>query len=65
MITAASASVSRRDSSSTSMVPGRIDSTCSPVTSGVEIAADAALTEVTPGTITALKRSVSRVCICM
>ena len=29
------------------------------------VAADAALTDVTPGTITASKRSVSRVCMCM
>ncbi len=65
MITAASLSASRRVSSAVGSVPGRIDSTSSPCTSGVAIAAEAALTEVTPGTITASKRSVSRVCMCM
>ena len=64
-MTAASVSASRRSSSSAGSVPGRMVSTWSPWTRGVAIAADAALTDVTPGTITASKRSVSRVCICM
>ncbi len=64
-MTAASVSESRRWSSSAGSVPGRIVSTWSPWTSGVATAADAALTEVTPGTITASKRSVRRVCMCM
>ena len=58
-------SANLRLSSSTGRVPGIIVSTSSPWTRGVPVAADAALTEVTPGTITASKRSVSRVCMCM
>ena len=65
MITAASVSASLRRSSSGGSVPGRIVSTSSPWTSGVPVAAEAALTEVTPGTITASNRCVSRLCMCM
>ena len=65
MITAASVSARRRASSLTGSVPGSTDNTSSPVASGVPIAAEAALTDVTPGTITALKRSANRVCMCM
>ncbi len=50
-------SASLRLSSSTGSVPGRIVSTSSPWTSGVPVAADAALTDVTPGTMTASNRS--------
>ncbi|PQM43984.1 hypothetical protein C1Y40_05857 [Mycobacterium talmoniae] len=63
--TAASVSASRRVNSATPSVPGSTDSTSSPATSGVAVAAAAALIDVTPGTMTASNRRVSRVCRCM
>lgn len=62
---AASVPRSLRVSSSVGMVPGSTVSTCSPSTNGVPSAADAALTEVMPGMISASKRSASLRCICM
>ena len=51
MIAAASVCRSRSASTSGDSVPGQHVSTSSPSTSGVPIAADAALTDVTPGTM--------------
>ena len=65
MIAAASVPRSRRVSSSAPSVPGSTVSTSFPSTSGIDSAADAALTEVIPGTITAVNRLLIRLCICM
>ena len=62
MITAPSLSASRRASSAVGSVPGSTVSTSSWRTSGVATAADAALTEVTPGTTSPPNRSASRSC---
>lgn len=65
MIAAASVSRRRRVSSSAGKVPGNTVSTCSPSTKGVPRAAEAALTEVMPGMISASNRSASLRCMCM
>ena len=62
MITTPWLSASRRVSSATGSVPGSTVSTSSCRTSGVAAAADAALTDVTPGTISQRNRSASRSC---
>lgn len=63
--TAESVDASRAVSSSSGRVPGRIVRISSPSTSGVPSRAAAALTEVTPGTTSAVYRSASRLCMCM
>ncbi len=65
MIAAAPVPLSRRVSSSRPSVPGSTVSTSSPSTSGVASAADAALTEVMPGTISVRKLLLIRLCMCM
>lgn len=68
MIAAASAppAADRRDASSgRPSVPGSTVSTSFPSTSGTPNAAEAALTEVTPGTISVRNRALIRLCMCM
>ncbi len=65
MIAAAPVPLSRRASSSRPSVPGSTVSTSSPSTSGMASAADAALTEVMPGTTSVRNRPLIRLCMCM
>ena len=65
MKTAASVSASQFLSSWSGNVPGRMVSTSSASTSGSPAAAADADTDVTPGTMTHVKRSLSRLCMCM
>ena len=65
MIATAPVPLSRRASSSRPSVPGSTVSTSSPSTSGIASAADAALTEVMPGTTSVRNRLLIRLCMCM
>ncbi|CPU42478.1 Uncharacterised protein [Mycobacteroides abscessus] len=65
MMTAAWESPSLRVISSAGRVPGITVKISSPSTSGVPVAAEAALNDVTPGMMTASNLSVRRRCICI
>jgi hypothetical protein len=65
MIAAPFVARSRSASSAGGSVPGSTVSTSSPSTSGVAIAADAALTDVTPGTMWVSNSGEIRLCMCI
>ena len=65
MIAAAPVPLSLCASSSRPSVPGSTVSTSSPSTSGIASAADAALTDVMPGTTSVRNRLLIRLCMCM